>query len=327
MNLKESATIRHYLNSNGFYRLSAQSDQILLEPVDYIFRNSGNRFRAESVQLAFSLAGGSGQCEALLNLSHAIEILQAGTLVIDDVQDQSAERRGQKSLYQEYGTNIAINTGNWLYFWPYEILSKLDVADDRKLRCYALLNEAYIEGHRGQGLDLSCAPDIVPPDQWSEQALDIMSLKTGALFALSMGWGSTLAGASPELVSKFKDFGRELGVFLQSFDDIGNVYPQAGSRRFEDLYNKKLNYLVGTLKEFGGQEALAKFLPMIHEPRKQNWEEFFLQFSFLEVAKEAALSKFHSAWDKLRLENNLRPDSQEKIDGLVDAIRKKYVGK
>lgn len=327
MNLKESATIRHYLNSNGFYRLSASSDQILLDPVDYIFRSSGNHFRAESVQLAFSMAGGIGHEQSLSSLSHAIEILQAGTLVIDDVQDQSIERRGQKSLYQEYGTNVAINTGNWLYFWPYEILSKLEIADSQKLKLYALLNEAYIEGHRGQGLDLSCSPEIVPPAQWNALALDIISLKTGALFALSMGWGATLAGVSEEEVSKFKNFGRELGVFLQSFDDIGNLYPQAGSKRFEDLYNKKLNYVVGSLKEFSSKEALEKFLPMIHEPRSQNWESYFSHHSFLEEAKEAALKRFYFAWGKLKDEIVIAPEFLEKIETLIEAIRKKYVGK
>ena len=44
------------------------------------------------------------------------EIVHNGSLMVDDVEDQSLQRRGQDCTYRKYGTDIAVNAGNFMYF-------------------------------------------------------------------------------------------------------------------------------------------------------------------------------------------------------------------
>ncbi len=46
------------------------------------------------------------------------EIIHNGTLMIDDVQDQSKLRRGSDCTYIKYGVDIATNTSSFMYFAP-----------------------------------------------------------------------------------------------------------------------------------------------------------------------------------------------------------------
>lgn len=46
------------------------------------------------------------------------EIVHTGTLMVDDVMDSSIKRRGNDCTHIKYGTDIAINTGNFMYFAP-----------------------------------------------------------------------------------------------------------------------------------------------------------------------------------------------------------------
>lgn len=51
------------------------------------------------------------------------ELIHNGSLMIDDVQDSSQSRRGDKCTHLKYGLDVAVNAGNILYYAP---LLKLD---------------------------------------------------------------------------------------------------------------------------------------------------------------------------------------------------------
>jgi len=44
------------------------------------------------------------------------EMLHNGSIIVDDIEDMSDERRGKPALHKLYGEDIAINAGNALYF-------------------------------------------------------------------------------------------------------------------------------------------------------------------------------------------------------------------
>ena len=46
------------------------------------------------------------------------EIVHNGSLMIDDIEDGSEKRRGDLCTYKKFGTDIAINAGNFMYFAP-----------------------------------------------------------------------------------------------------------------------------------------------------------------------------------------------------------------
>ena len=58
------------------------------------------------------------------------ELIHNGSLIVDDIEDSSHMRRGDLCTYKKFGTDIAVNAGNFLYFAP---MAKLDsfVHDER----------------------------------------------------------------------------------------------------------------------------------------------------------------------------------------------------
>src|SRR6056297_3048208 len=89
-------------------------NESLFQPADEFVRGNGKRFRATMARLGFHLAGGHGLPPR--HVSEAIELLHAGSLIIDDVEDQTHSRRGKPAVHEQIGIPLAINTGNWLYF-------------------------------------------------------------------------------------------------------------------------------------------------------------------------------------------------------------------
>ena len=69
------------------------------------------------------------------------ELIHNGSLIVDDIEDQSEKRRGDLCTYKKFGTDIAVNAGNFLYFAP---MAKLDsfVSDER---VQLAMHKIYIE--------------------------------------------------------------------------------------------------------------------------------------------------------------------------------------
>jgi geranylgeranyl pyrophosphate synthase len=47
---------------------------------------------------------------------HSISVRNTGTLVVDDIEDNSELRRGKKCIHLIYGVDIAVNAGNGMCF-------------------------------------------------------------------------------------------------------------------------------------------------------------------------------------------------------------------
>jgi len=46
------------------------------------------------------------------------EIVHNGSLIADDIEDQSFKRRGDLCIHRKFGIDYAINAGNFMYFVP-----------------------------------------------------------------------------------------------------------------------------------------------------------------------------------------------------------------
>ncbi len=99
------------------------------------------------------MAGGRGEMPQALPL--IVEIIHGGSLVIDDVEDDSSLRRGGACLHRLYGVPIAINVGNWMYFWALDLVGGLGLAEERAGALQRALTQGMFRCHFGQALDLS----------------------------------------------------------------------------------------------------------------------------------------------------------------------------
>lgn len=209
-------------------------DEALRRPLADFLARPGKEFRARLVSAAWRLCGRAGNPPA--ELGFIVEVLHAGSLIIDDIEDDSTTRRGDVALHLRYGLPRALNAGCWLYFWPHVLLERLAAPPAIELACRRWIDAALLRAHQGQALDLSARITELDPADVPAVVATTTRLKTGALMQLAAALGAIVAGASPAQVEALATFGRDLGVGLQMLDDLGSLScPSRAAKALEDV--------------------------------------------------------------------------------------------
>jgi geranylgeranyl pyrophosphate synthase len=172
-----------------------------------------------------------------------LEVVHAGSMIIDDIEDESLERRGAPTVHRIHGVPIALNAGNWMYFAPFALLRDLGLDPSAELHLHRRVSRVLLDCHFGQALDLGARPGEVAQAQIPDVVKTMSVLKTGRLLALAAEAGAITAGASCARASALADFGEALGVGLQMLDDLGNLSGRApADKRYEDLRRGRLTW-------------------------------------------------------------------------------------
>jgi geranylgeranyl diphosphate synthase type II len=186
----------------------------------------GKRVRATICLAVAEAAGAEG--EDALPAAAALELVHAFSLVHDDLPalDDDRERRGRPSTWARFGEAVGILAGDALLAEAFRLaLTYPTPAVARELA------QATLGMIGGQYLDITgTAPDEAT----------LHRLKTGCLFAASVGCGLAAAGMPERDQAPWRAFGDELGLLFQIVDDIldGDGYVLAhgagGARRLAD---------------------------------------------------------------------------------------------
>ena len=92
--------------------------EALMRPVNELTFNPGKRIRAQLVSFSYRLLAGDRPLSYAATKRHrscaeAIELLHAGSLIIDDIEDGSTVRRGRPALHRVYGMSKV--TSYWVW--------------------------------------------------------------------------------------------------------------------------------------------------------------------------------------------------------------------
>jgi len=201
----------------------------------------GKRFRATLLQRAYEFAGGRGRAPA--SIIDAVEMLHAGSLVLDDFEDGSLTRRNQPALHRVVGPARAVNAGNWMYFRALELAG---AASEDPARAAAVLRrfiEVARQCHEGQAIDLATRIDEVTPRQAQAAALAISRWKTGRLVSLAAWCGAHAAAGDRQTLRAAAAFGCRVGICLQMKNDLDELIGFVdGAERCDDLRNRRVTW-------------------------------------------------------------------------------------
>jgi len=166
----------------------------------------GKRIRAV-ICLATAEAAGA-EPEAALPAAGALELVHAFSLVHDDLPalDDDDERRGRPSAHKAFGEGIAILAGDALLVEAFRLVLSYPTSG-----AALELAEATLGMIGGQYLDITGADDDLA---------ELHRLKTGRLFAASVGLGIRVAGVPSADQTLWRAFGEELGLVFQIVDDV-----------------------------------------------------------------------------------------------------------
>lgn len=203
----------------------------LIGPARDFVARPGKRFRARLVELAWRIAGGVGDVPSMFPA--IVELIHAGSLIVDDIEDGATVRRGEPALHLVIGTSLAINTGNWLYCWPSQLVERAGLTPEVELAVHRDIQQCLVRCHHGQALDLATRIGSLRRHDVPAVTAAIARLKTGALLALAGRLGARAAGGDDDMVRALGDFGIALGEGLQMLDDLMSL--RSPNKGAEDL--------------------------------------------------------------------------------------------
>jgi len=243
-----------------YQREMPDSHSGLATAASYHFQNPGKSFRA---QLALS----SGSALALndtdnLNWAAACELLHNSSLIHDDISDASTHRRGQKSINEQFGSDMALCLGDWMIAKAFELAARNRNCGGQLV---ALLAQAMQETCSGQISDIN-QRQCAELDEWQR----IAKGKTAPLLFAPIKGAAIAAGLDQNLDSLERLAGL-CGLAYQGRNDIDDIIPS--SHRSSDLDGRKPNLVVSLFAQQGSnRDEFNRWYPSDDNSNLAQWQ-------------------------------------------------------
>mgnify|MGYP000887672690 FL=1 len=225
-----------------------QSEPELTEMVRYHFgwhadgEQRGKRLRPIMHILA-TMALGSTE-EAAMSSAIALETFHNFTLVHDDIQDKGEFRQGRLAMWQKYGMEQSINTGDFMSYAAFSILNQNNHELDEHQGI--LLNQTFtlagLDVMRGQHLDMRYEKMAIVK---LEQYLKMITYKTARLFSLAFEMAGIINQVETEKLTNLRAIGKNIGIAFQIQDDYLGIWGdplKTGKSVSTDIMTKKKTY-------------------------------------------------------------------------------------
>ncbi|MDG6940338.1 MAG: polyprenyl synthetase family protein, partial [Nitrososphaerota archaeon] len=188
-----------------------------------------------------------GRYEPAVPVGAVYELAHAASLVQDDIIDDSALRHSKPSVYKRYGQIMAVLVSDILIFDIFQQFAKYSGTKVTKKRLGELL------GHVARAASLTIKGEykemgLSVRNLTEETYVEVVGLKTGALYAAAAASGALAGGAGPKVTKAMYDFGYCLGISYQVRDDILDVVGERGNTgkpSLKDISNDACNIVVG----------------------------------------------------------------------------------
>ena len=194
----------------------------------------------------------SDNIERAASAAAALELIHNFSLIHDDIQDQDDERRHRPTVWYLWGVSKALVAGNALQSVADLALLRTGHRDagpeaalpEIVLEVSQLLTASYLEMIQGQCMDLDFESRTRIT---TEEYLEMIACKTGALFRCGLEIGALLATRDLSVVGAFSRFGNLLGRVFQIRDDYLGIWGNeatTGKPAGNDILRRKKSFPV-----------------------------------------------------------------------------------
>jgi geranylgeranyl diphosphate synthase, type I len=295
------------------------------------YASSGKMIRGILVRLGYELCaaeGSEGMDEALARAGAAMELLQAGLLIHDDIMDRDTMRRGGATVHSQYerdaqaerandpahhGVSLGVCAGDVAFFMGFHVLATLPVPPSQARRAQgvaAFSAEELMRVGIAQMQDVRSGAGGMGSDPDPPQILRVYRYKTGRYtFSLPLAIGAMLAGAGKAQIDALDQAGENLGVVFQIKDDELGIFGDpalSGKRADSDVREDKKTLLRHFLFE-AADDALRARLGKIFGARDPGEEG-------MRVVREA----MEQTGARAKVQDYMRCFANEALDRIAD---------
>lgn len=287
---------------------------------DHITGAGGKRLRPLVVLLCAKACGYNQSDHHHLTLATIIEFIHTATLLHDDVVDESALRRGEKTTNALWGNQAAVLVGDFLYSRAFQLM--VSIGDLSIMKVMADATNTIAEGEVLQLVH------IKNPETTEAHYFNVIEYKTAKLFEAAARVAGIISEQSSNMIETLGQFGHHLGTAYQLVDDIIDYQASTetmGKNCGDDLAEGKPTLPLIYLLQHGTQSEKALIKKVIEEGGREYFDEVrhivtssqalsYTQNKALEHAQKAAFCL------------NELPNSiyRDKAQHLIDFVTKRH---
>lgn len=273
----------------------------------------GKRLRPFFILKTFSLL--KENYEDIIPIAAAIEILHTFSLIHDDIMDQDSIRRNVSTVHTKWNESLAILAGDFLFSQAFLFVNEAKINQDIKYRIMLELGRVSSKLCEGQTLDMVFEERI---DVSIKEYMNMVELKTAALFETSALIGGLCANANNSELESLREFGKKFGISFQLMDDILGLTGEEkkfGKPIGSDIREGKKTYLVIYALEHLQSQEKETFLFLLNKKEKNEEEireviDLIMKSGAIDNAKQLLRKLLDEAVAKLEI----FPNSKAKGD-------------
>lgn len=186
------------------------TDGALLGPASVRVASSGGKRLRPLFSIVCAATGGVFD-DRVVDAAAAVELVQVGSLVHDDILDGASTRRGRPTINAVEGLNHAVLAGDYI------LARAAELAAGVSREAAALVASALGDLCEGQVLEMR---DVHDPGRTVDAHLASVRGKTAALFECACRLGAHCADLGAENVEALARFGHAFGMGFQMLDDV-----------------------------------------------------------------------------------------------------------
>ena len=284
----------------------------LITPIRTITDRGAKRWRSFAFLACYHIVGGEDN-RSVRGFLAAPELIHTGSLIIDDIQDNSLLRRGGASCHHVFGQPIAINAGTYAYGLWDKAFDQTEIAAIDRCNIYEIYFEMFRAAHVGQAMDIDGHFDLmsecIETNDYKKLQLRVLAthrLKSAVPAVALARIGAILGKASDSQIDILSDFFEALGLAFQIMDDVINLRGHQNSLKSpaEDLITGKITYPIAKSLEFLTTEELRWVLTLLTEKstdraKHQRLIDMFESSGTMQACCVEARSLVDKSWARL----------------------------
>jgi len=307
------------------------AQKALVDPMWDLLDRGGKRWRPVLFLLITEAVG--GDIQKLKDMVIIPEIVHNGTLMIDDIEDMGELRRSKPCTHKIFGEDIAINAGNFMYYFPLITLykKKNNFKEKNIIKAYEIYVQEMLNVSLGQATDIYWHKGRANTINESEY-LQMCAYKTGCLSRMSAKLAAALSDCDDLVIEKVGHVAEAIGVAFQIQDDVLDISLKDEDRiAFGKPFGndikegKRTLMIIQALKKADEKdrerllEILNKHTDDLHERKEAI--EIIKKYGGIEYASERARQIVKDAWkdtDALLKESPAKAKLKEFVNYLIE---------
>lgn len=160
-----------------------------------------------------------GDLQTVLPAAVAVECVQVGAMMHDDIIDDDGERRSKPAAHTVYGQPTAIVGGDGLFFHGFAALAECQEAGapaELVAQALVVLSRAGLRIGDAAIREIRMSREVCSVDDY----LGMIADKSGALLWMACGVGATLGGGNDKDLRALSQYSDRLGIAYQIRDDL-----------------------------------------------------------------------------------------------------------